>query len=465
MEPRAKLIQPGLKLTSISPSRIERLKNADIIDLHDRTHELYQLGKKLEDTEVCHRAEQAHRRYAREMLQRGISHPYYDEMDNTTHVTEAHEDEEQEKSQPDPHADGIMLAFFLPSWAAEKIVARDGEPADKLHMTLVYLGNTSDWDHEQLAQLPGVVSVYATNSKPMCGTISGMGRFAALDSSDGQDVLYHSVDLPDLPGWRQGLIEWLEGAGFTQKSEHGYTPHITIKYLAPNETSEIGMQEQIQVEFGELTCKIGDKVYHFPLASLHMMKPNKWADKLLASQERIHESRASMFHRNSSQPTLLPDAGSRVYDLDHSGHVDDGTVEILEGVRDDQLAAIISPDQDHGGKKIIYGVLIVPDEPDLDGTIFSADVIARACAEYSNSMQPDENHKDIDNPGLNIADSFISTDGYELNGHKVKPGSWIVGIRTDDPDVIAKVRSGDYGGLSIEGAASVISRKISEGVA
>ena len=299
----------------------------------------------------------------------------------------------------------------------------------------------------------------------MSGNIGGTGRFAASNSSDGEDVMYRSVDLPDLPSWRQGLIEWLEDAGFPQKSEHGYIPHITIKYLAPEEDIEIGEQKQIPVEFHELMCQIGEKVYNFPLASLHMMKPNKWTDKLMASQEKLHESRGTFFHRRNSGTDILHDSGMGIHRDDGTSDVRSNNDTIMEAEDGTDFAGISSGVDNSEGNQIIYGVLIVPNEADLDGTIFSQEVINKACAEYSNTIQSDENHQDVNNPGLDIADSFIAPDGYEIDGHPVKPGSWIIGIRTNDPKVIEKVRNGDYKGLSIEGTASVEKRKIQESLA
>ncbi len=454
---RSKPIQPDTKLTAINPEKIARLKNADLIELHESLHGLYQLGRQLDDPEVCHRAEQMHRCYVHEMLQRSISHPYDDEMDKTVHVTEADEPIDMpNQSQPDSHSDGIMLAFSISPEIAKKIATDDGEPPDELHMTIAYLGKTEDWDAEQLEQLPGIVSIYAANSKPMSGNISGSGRFAASDTSDSQDVLYRSVDLPDLPAWRQGLIDWLEGAGFSRQSEHGYTPHITIKYLQPDEAAEMGTQEIIPVEFDELVCKIGPKVYHFPLAGLHLMKQNTWADKLLASQEKLHESRAGMFSSNNIRSTETSLDGIDLSDV----HERNGLLgeEGEESELDREIRNIIKQglyikESDITGP-IVYGVLLVPDEPDLEGDQFSIDIIKSACEKYSNKLQVDEQHR-FANPELEVVDSFIAPDGYTIEGNAVKPGSWVVGIRTEDQDVIDKIRRGDYRGLSIEGSATV----------
>lgn len=455
MHGKARLVQPGMKLTSINHSRIDHLSNATIMDLHERLHELFQLGVSLEDEEVCRRAMTAHKFYVYQMLQRGLSHPYLDMMDDHTQFTESH-DEQPADAETDPHEDGIMIAFMLPEKLASQIAVEGGEPIDDLHITLAYLGHTTDWDQPRLQELPGVVSVYAANSKPLVGHISGSGRFAASPSSDQRDVLYRSVDIKDLPAWRQGLIDWLDGAGFTQQSEHGYIPHITIRYLDPSESIDMGTQELLPVEFTELVCKIGPKVYTFPLASLHFMQQNTWVEKLLASQEKLHESRTSVFSQQVRRHPdhVDPDAG--VSDLPGRGGVSVSPDEAAE-VDAVDLAGLVAPGG--AGDTIVYGVLLVPDEPDLEGDRFPAEVVRRTCERYSTNLPIEEEHKRF-NPNLDVVDSFISPAGYAIEGHPVKPGSWVVGIRTQDQEVIDKITRGDYQGLSIEGSATVRPRKM-----
>jgi 2'-5' RNA ligase len=431
------------KRTTINPEKIARLRDPDVVHLHERLHQLFAMASIDGDEELAQRVMRAHQRYRHEMLQRGIDHPYLDDMDGDA-LHEAEDlpdaDDAEANTNATEHDHGIMLAFFLPQDVAQRIVQEGGESPEELHLTLVYLGHTDDWDAHQLKELPGLVSAYAANSQPMSGAISGMGRFASSSSSNSRDVLYHSVDLPALPAWRQGLVEWLDDGGFPQKSEHGYTPHVTVKYLSPDEPAEIGGLETIPITFGELVCKIGPETYRFPLASRQGMRPQRWADKLLASQEMLHESRTSrsVFSSDVRRRVEAHDDGQQL-------HAGDGAGRDI-------------PEQGVQAPEIIYGVLLVPDEPDLEGDQFPADMVRQACEDYSNKLEADEQHR-FANPDLEVADSFIAPEGYQIDGNTVKPGSWVVGIKTQDPEVIAKVKSGDYRGLSIDGTAVVRARQ------
>jgi 2'-5' RNA ligase len=459
--PKAHIAPVGTTLTAINPEKIARLRDEEMLDVHERLHQLFDLALVDGDEELAQRAKRAHQLYRYEMLQRGIDHPYLDDMDGVIHATEAldeppHPDDAEANTNASPHDTGIMLAFFLPPELGQEIAMEGGEAPEDLHLTLVYLGHTDDWSPEQLQQLPGLVSVYTANSQPMSGSLSGMGRFAASPSSDSRDVLYHSVDAPDLPAWRQGLVDWLEDGGFPQKSEHGYTPHVTLKYLPTDEPSTIEGLEARPVEFRELVCKIGDQCYRFPLAGRQAMRPQKWADRLLAQQETLHESRTSrtgVFSDQVRRPAAPADAGEQLRGDAGHGVSESHEDQLDETLPADQLGQLYVQEVEHTAP-IIYGVLLVPDTPDLDGDRFPAEVIAKACAEYSNRLEADEQHR-FANPDLEVVDSFIAPEGYKLAGNPVQSGSWIVGIRSTDPAVIDKVKHGDYRGLSIDGSAVV----------
>ena len=52
---KARVSAIGSKLTAVNPEKIARLRDDDLVSLHDRLHELHQLGVKLDDEEVCQR--------------------------------------------------------------------------------------------------------------------------------------------------------------------------------------------------------------------------------------------------------------------------------------------------------------------------------------------------------------------------------------------------------------------------
>lgn len=121
---------------------------------------------------------------------------------------------------------GVMVAFFLEPDTAEAL-ARDptedetAVPADDLHVTLAFLGDTDDvGDPNRLAR---VVQGFAAVAPPVEMSVSGVGRFATAER-----MVYASVDAPALPEWRHRLVEHLRAGGFEVSTRHGFTPHISL---------------------------------------------------------------------------------------------------------------------------------------------------------------------------------------------------------------------------------------------
>lgn len=110
---------------------------------------------------------------------------------------------------------------MVPDEATRKAIAlTGGEAADILHMTLAY------FDEGLKARDFGYIEELARYRPPLQGTISGLGRFHAED----KDAIIALPDVPDLPGVRERLC----GNGTKPSQEHGFTPHITLKYVKPN---------------------------------------------------------------------------------------------------------------------------------------------------------------------------------------------------------------------------------------
>jgi hypothetical protein len=84
-----------------------------------------------------------------------------------------------------------------------------------------------------------VLREFASKHPPVTGIVGGVGRFKN-NEGDGLNAFYASFDSPILPAWRQSLVEALNAIGLAKDTDHGFTPHITLAYLAPGEkTPEI----------------------------------------------------------------------------------------------------------------------------------------------------------------------------------------------------------------------------------
>lgn len=166
---------------------------------------------------------------------------------------------------------GVMVALMLPEETAAAIAAINGvtEPADQLHMTLAYLGDSGE---QALASNKGriiaAMEQWATQSgKKLTGVINGVGRFAT-EERDGTNAVYLSPDMPELPALRQSLVEWIETSGFDYAQEHGFTPHITVAYVPKAEPTPTVRIDAIPLTFDAVTLAWGDEHYHFPMTRL-----------------------------------------------------------------------------------------------------------------------------------------------------------------------------------------------------
>lgn len=137
-----------------------------------------------------------------------------------------------------PFHDGVMVAFF-PSEdkrneffnAIPDIVFPEGSerlPADELHLTLAYMGSISEG--AVFEDIYNAVVRFAQYWAPLEGEINGTGRFA-VNPEGNTSAFYASFESPELPEFRQALINRLADFGVKVKRDHGFTHHMTLAYI------------------------------------------------------------------------------------------------------------------------------------------------------------------------------------------------------------------------------------------
>ena len=151
---------------------------------------------------------------------------------------------------------GIMVAFVVPEGDAADIALNPAEvqsaaPPQELHLTLAYLGTTDEVDDEgeYYTRVLEALREVAAEHKPISGEVSGVGRFS-IDSD--RDAFYYSFDSPALPALRQDIVEALDEAGIKVAMDHGFTPHITIAYLAAGEENPLRRADRKVLQFDDL---------------------------------------------------------------------------------------------------------------------------------------------------------------------------------------------------------------------
>lgn len=168
----------------------------------------------------------------------------------------------------DPENTGVMVAVYPDADAAEKIAVRGGlDPAD-LHVTLAFMGDVTDdaGNGRELGNSMDAIIAAATSAaathKPMSGKVGGIGKFP--DSGDGVPV-WSPVDVVGLNALRESVVDALDTAGLPVKTDHGFTPHMTLGYnLDLSLITDVG---EVPVEFDHIAVVVGDAKARIPLGS------------------------------------------------------------------------------------------------------------------------------------------------------------------------------------------------------
>ncbi len=150
--------------------------------------------------------------------------------------------------------DSGVAVMLVPDQAlAARLAVDGGEKADDLHCTVVYIGKSSGLTPAREMALRGAVEIMAATFGPLKGRIAGIGRF----SNEPREACVALVDAPDLPWLRESILKKLSDAGIWQiPNDHGFNPHITLKYVDAAESTPSRI-DAIDLKFTGITVAIG----------------------------------------------------------------------------------------------------------------------------------------------------------------------------------------------------------------
>lgn len=155
---------------------------------------------------------------------------------------------------------GVMLALFPPLATAKKIAIPGGEPAEDLHVTLLFFGAANNLSEGDLYRIQSSAQLAAAKYAPFTAEIGGIGRFYTTDE-DGNQAFYGSVDSPTLPDLRYDLASGLKGM---YKDNHGFSPHMTLSYVKDGDANPISGWTPTKVNFKEITLMVAGLETNYP---------------------------------------------------------------------------------------------------------------------------------------------------------------------------------------------------------
>ena len=147
--------------------------------------------------------------------------------------------------QPD-YSGSCMIALYPPPEVARSLAVPDGLSAKGMHVTIAYTGAAADVDPEALNK----VAKSLAGRPEISAMISGHARFTGGE----QDVIVALVDSPALETLRADAREALAAAGIPIPSEHGFTPHMSIRYCGQDEDDPVGRLAALPVTFSAVSA-------------------------------------------------------------------------------------------------------------------------------------------------------------------------------------------------------------------
>lgn len=108
----------------------------------------------------------------------------------------------------------------------------------------------------------------------------------------------------------------------------------------------------------------------------------------------------------------------------------------------------------NGDERIVFGVVLEPDEVDAQGDTISKEEIEQAAHRFLEDFgNLGLQHKEIVNGKLKLLESFIAPVDFEVDGSHVKAGTWLMKERVVDDALWKAVKAGKFTGFSIGGSA------------
>ncbi len=166
---------------------------------------------------------------------------------------------------PDAHPGAMVCLMLTPEQQAEIRDAAGMPDAEADHVTLAYLGPDAGALLPQKNALLRCLSNVASMAAPLAGEVGGVARFAASESSDGQDVLVALYDSAELPDLYADVIEALDACGIAPASDHGFTPHITLGYVRTDSTDALSSLPRLPLPIAAITLVWAGERIDLPL--------------------------------------------------------------------------------------------------------------------------------------------------------------------------------------------------------
>ena len=100
-------------------------------------------------------------------------------------------------------------------------------------------------------------------------------------------------------------------------------------------------------------------------------------------------------------------------------------------------------------KQELTCVVLRPDVVDLQGDIYSAAEVEKACRSFNLFCMKGNIQHEAMSADLVFVESYVAPADFKLGNGEVKKGDWVATVKVKDTEIWKAVEAGDFTGLSI----------------
>lgn len=142
-------------------------------------------------------------------------------------------------------------------------------------------------------------------------------------------------------------------------------------------------------------------------------------------------------------------------------------IESDEGNKGVTFSVPIIKVMEDGDQRIAFGPVLIPlDEDEGDGQkeTYDEEAVEFACHYWMESWQvmTEMHTEELEDKQFSILECYIAPVEFELNGHTIKKGTWLLMVRIVDDDIWQKIKDGELNAFSIGGVATATQLEVEE---
>lgn len=190
---------------------------------------------------------------------------------------------------------------------------------------------------------------------------------------------------------------------------------------------------------------------------LEVGPPNEWSGAVAGflGKERCAKIKALWDALDDQRKAIVQDAFDRNFweteDVVDEAPIVADLTETYPELAKRSIAKAVNVDTE---QRYVLGIMLVPEEIDLQGDIYSAEEVEKAAHNYLRFFRNTGlQHQQLANHLVSVVESYIARADYEINGVAIKAGTWLMAVIVHDDEVWEMVKSGAFTGFSIGGTA------------